>query len=311
MTDELHGTVVRLHGHHAWVKEAQGAEYLCAVRGKFKKGKRRDRSPLAVGDEIRFEKVTDTEEDEGRILEILERRTELYRTHPRFPRQRQVLAANIDLLVIVVGADRVLEQLITVDRLLISAFSQGLTPLLVINKTDLVNAEALSEIAKPYAEVVAEIFQVSASTGDLGRLPEQFKGKSAVFAGMSGVGKTSLMNAIEPGLDLRVGEVDRAGEGKHTTTNSSLIPLAGGLVIDTPGVRDFGFWNLELHEIALYYPDFEPFRDQCRFNTCTHRHEPQCAVKAAVEAEQLDWGRYERYLQVLRETWNELEARKP
>ncbi|MDC1142461.1 ribosome small subunit-dependent GTPase A [Planctomycetota bacterium] len=311
MSEVLQGTVVRLHGHHVWVKVSNGDEYRCAVRGKLKKGKRRDRSPLAVGDGLRFEKVTDTDELEGQILEIVERRTELYRTHPRFPRQRQVLAANIDFLVIVVGADRILEQLVTVDRLLISAFSQGLEPVLVVNKTDIVNLEALQEIVQPYESIVSGVYFTSAHTADLGALPTIFEGKSSVFAGMSGVGKSSLMNAIEPDLNLRVGEVDKIGEGKHTTTNASLIPLAGGLVIDTPGVRDFGFWNLELPELALYYPDFEPFREHCRFNTCTHRHEPQCAVQQAVEAEALDWGRYERYLQILRETWNELEARKP
>ncbi|MEE9311399.1 MAG: ribosome small subunit-dependent GTPase A [Planctomycetota bacterium] len=311
MSAFLQGTVVRLHGHHVWVRTESGDEYLCAVRGKFKKGKRRDRSPLAVGDVIHFEEVKDTDEDEGRILKITDRDSELYRTHPRFPRQRQVLAANIDLLVIVVGADRVMEQLITVDRLLISAFSQGLNPVLVFNKTDLVNAETLAEIAEPYAKVVTEIFFVSAEKSELGELPAVFAGKSSVFAGMSGVGKSSLMNAIEPGLNLRVGVVDKVGEGKHTTTNSSLIPLAGGLVIDTPGVRDFGFWNLELPELSLYYPDFEQFREHCKFNTCTHRHEPQCGVQMAVETETLDWGRYDRYLKILRETWNELEARKP
>lgn len=311
MSAFLQGTVVRLHGHHIWVRTSDSAEYLCAVRGKFKKGKRRDRSPLAVGDVIHFEKIADSSEDEGRILEITERRTELYRTHPRFPRQRQVLAANIDLLIIVVGADRVLDQLITVDRLLISAFSQGLEPVLVFNKSDLVDMETLKEIAEPYRNVLSKIFFVSAENRTLNGLPDIFEGKSSVFAGMSGVGKSSLMNAIQPGLNLRIGAVDKIGEGKHTTTNSSLIPLAGGLVIDTPGVRDFGFWNLELPELGLYYPDFESFREHCKFSTCTHRHEPSCGVKAGVEAEALDYDRYNRYLQILRETWNELESRKP
>jgi ribosome biogenesis GTPase len=115
------------------------------------------------------------------------------------------------------------------------------------------------------------------------------------------------MNALQPGLELRIGEVDAEGEGRHTTTHASLLPMAGGWVIDTPGVRDFGFWNVELHEISLYYPDFKPFREQCRFATCTHRHEPACGVQSAVKSGELDRGRYERYLAILRESWNQQE----
>ncbi|MCA8910945.1 MAG: ribosome small subunit-dependent GTPase A, partial [Planctomycetes bacterium] len=232
------GTVVRLHGHHAWVRSGD-TEYMCAVRGKFKQGKRKERSPVAVGDHVSFEPVADTE-NEGVLTELHERVTELYRAHPRFPHQRQVLAANIELLVIVAGADMLSEQLLTVDRLLISAYSQGLTPLLVINKTDLRPRIELEPLVKCYVDGGVEVEFVSAETGDLGALAGRFKDHTAVFAGPSGVGKSSLMNALEPGLDLRVGEVDKIGEGKHTTTHASLVPMAGGLVIDTPGVRDFG-----------------------------------------------------------------------
>lgn len=308
------GTVVRLHGHHAYVRAA-GAEFNCPVRGKFKQGKRKERSPLTVGDEVSFEPVDGGEQQEGRILEIAERRSELYRSHPRFPRQRQVIAANIDLLVIVAGADRLSEQLLTVDRLLISALSQGLRPIIVVNKMDLragsmeqptaLEQQTLFPEMAAYADF--EVFYTSAANGKLGGLATIFEGRTAVFAGQSGSGKSSLMNALQPGLNLRIGEVDKEGEGRHTTTHASLIPLAGGLVIDTPGVRDFGFWNLELHEISLYYPDWQQAREQCRFNTCTHRHEPACGVQAAVAAGQLDAGRYQRYLTILRETWNELQ----
>lgn len=301
----LQGTVVRLHGHHAWVRVGQ-TEHMCPVRGKFKQGKRKQRSPIAVGDVVSFTVISGGDQPEGQISEIAERRTELYRSHPRFPRQRQVLAANIDLLVIVIGAERIDEQLLTVDRLLISAYSQGLTPLIVVNKLDL---RPLAEIQADMAAYShCEVFYTSAETGALGDLPGRFQGKTSVFAGQSGVGKSSLMNALQPGLDLRVGVVDREGEGKHTTTHASLLPMAGGYVIDTPGVRDFGFWNLELHEISLYYPDWKAAREQCKFATCTHRHEPHCGVKAAVESRELDPGRYQRYLTILRETWNQQES---
>lgn len=294
------GTVVRLHGHHAWVR-AGDVEYKCNVRGKFKQGKRKERSPVAVGDEVTFT----PDGDEAVLQGIEERRSELYRAHPRHPNQRQVLAANIDLLVIVAGAERLDEQLLTVDRLLISAYSQGLDPLLVINKTDLVPRATLEPMLADYAAGGIDVEYVSAAKGEMGTLQPKFAGKSAVFSGQSGAGKSSIMNALEPRLGMRIGEVDKQGEGRHTTTSASMLPMAGGHVIDTPGVRDFGFWNLELHEISLYYPDWQPAREKCRFATCTHRHEPGCGVKAAVEAGKLSKDRYQRYATILRETWNE------
>jgi ribosome biogenesis GTPase len=293
------GTVVRLHGHHAWVRSGD-TEYKCTVRGKFKQGKRKERSPVAVGDEVEFT----VEGDEAVLQVISERRTELYRAHPRHPNQRQVLAANIDLLVIVVAADMLSEQLLTADRLLISAYSQGLTPVLVINKMDVAPADTRNLLAD-YVAGGIDVEYVSAERGEMGTLKPRFAGKSAVFSGPSGVGKSSIMNALEPGLGLRIGEVDREGEGRHTTTHASLVPMAGGFVVDTPGVRDFGFWNIEEHEISLYYPDWKQAREKCRFATCTHRHEPGCGVKAAVETGELSNARYQRYLQILRETWNE------
>jgi len=294
------GLVVRLHGHHAWI-DAAGIEYKCNVRGKFKQGKRTERSPVAVGDVVEFT----LEGDEAVLQAIGERCSGLYRAHPRHPNQRQVLAANIDLLVIVAGADNLDEQLLTVDRLLISAYSQGLTPLIVINKMDVAGPRVLAQL-EPYAKGGIVCHFTSVKQGILGPLKEEFANKVAVFAGPSGVGKTSIMNALEPGLGLRVGEVDREGEGRHTTTNASLLPMAGGYVIDTPGVRDFGFWNVELHEVSLYYPDWQDAREKCRFATCTHRHEPGCGVKAAVEAATLNYkDRYQRYLTIMRETWNE------
>ena len=279
---------------------------MCAVRGKFKQGKRKERSPVAVGDLVTFTPLPDNPDNEAQLEGVEERRTELYRAHPRFPRQRQVLAANIDLLVIVAGADLLSEQLVTVDRLLISAYSQGFTPIIVINKTDIVPRTELEPLLGDYAGVV-DIEYVSAEKGELGKLPGRFENKAAVFAGPSGVGKTSLMNALEPGLGQRIGRVDKEGEGRHTTTNASLLPMAGGQVIDTPGVRDFGFWNIELHEISLYYPDWQSAREACKFNTCTHRHEPDCGVKAGVESGSISKARYARYLTILRETWNEQE----
>lgn len=299
----VQGIVVRLHGHHAYVN-ALGREYLCPLRGRLKKGPRRDRSPVAVGDRVEITPIAGDGEPEAALEQVLPRKGELFRGHPHDRRMRQLMAVNVDMLVIVAGADRLTEQLITVDRLLATALLQSLTPVIVINKCDLVQQSALLPLLQPYINMGLAVHCVSAATGSLGDLAALFTGRTAVFAGQSGVGKSSILNALQPGLQLRVGEVDRDGEGRHTTTNASLLPLAGGFVVDTPGVRDFGLFDLKPEELSLAYPDFAEARQRCKYSTCTHRHEPHCAVKAAVARGEIDPGRYDRYLSILREEWN-------
>ncbi len=299
----LQGIVIRLHGQHACVA-AGDQQFLCTLRGRLKKGKRRDRSPVAVGDRVRITPIVGDGEPEAALEEVLPRKGELFRSHPHDRRMRQLMAVNVDMLVIVAGADRLSEQLTTVDRLLATALLQSLTPVIVVNKCDLVDRALLDPLLRPYIGMGLALYRVSASAGQLDGINALFAGRTAVFAGQSGVGKSSILNALQPGLKLRVGEVDRDGEGRHTTTNASLLPLAGGFVVDTPGVRDFGLFDIKPEELSLAYPDFASARQHCRFSTCTHRHEPHCAVKAAVISGEIDAGRYERYLSILREEWN-------
>lgn len=299
----LSGVVVRLHGHHAYVRTDQG-EYLCPVRGRLKKGRRRERSPIAVGDRLRIAPLAGAQQPEASIEELLPRRTELYRADPHDPRVRQVLAANVDLLAVVAGADLLEAQLATVDRLLATAHLQRFEPLLIVNKCDLRPRAELEQALAPYHAMHLRVLYTCAARGELDGLPQVLAGKCAVFAGMSGVGKSSLLNVLDPALSLRVGDVDRDGEGRHTTTHVSLLPLSAGWLVDTPGVREFAFYDLKPNELSLLYPDFAAARERCRFSTCTHRNEPHCGVKAAVEAGQIDQGRYERYLGILRDCWN-------
>lgn len=302
-TATLAGLVTRLHGQHAYV-QAGDVEYRCPLRGRLKKGRRRDRSPVAVGDRVSISPIAGDGEPEAALEEVHPRKGELYRSHTHDRRLRQLIAVNVDMLVIVCGADRLAEQLVTLDRLLASAYLQSLTPVIVINKCDMADNASTRAAMKPYAAIGVALHFTCATGRRLDGLETRFAGKTAVFAGPSGVGKSSLINALQPGLALRTGEVDRQGEGRHTTTNASLLPLAGGHVVDTPGVRDFGFYDMNLADLALVYPDFAQARARCKYADCTHRHEPHCGVKQAVQSGEIDKGRYERFLGILREEWN-------
>lgn len=305
------GIVISVHGNHALVKS--GDELVRVfVRGRFKKGKRKERSPMVVGDRVTFAPDEGVDPPEGALESVADRKTELYRAHPRFPRQRQVMAANVDKLLITCGVDRLDDQLLTLDRLLIGAQMQNLTPVIVFNKVDLPDAPEYESLAEVYRAVGHPVLFVSAATGaGVDALRAELRDCVSVFAGQSGVGKSSLLNALDESLELRTGEVDRIGEGRHTTTTSRLVESCGGWVVDTPGVRDFPFWDLELSELSLFYPDFAEHRVGCKYSACTHRHEPKCAVKDAVESGAIDKGRYQRYLTIMREEWNEENALKP
>lgn len=301
------GIVTRLHGRIAYVSD-DGCEFACEVRGKLKRGRRTARSPVAVGDRVTFEPLPG---GAGAIEAVHPRKGELCRPSPHNPRIKQLIAANVETLAIVIGADQVEAQLPTLDRLLATAYMQNLAPAIVVNKLDLAERDAVQAELAAYEKFGVPVLFTSAVTGrGLAELRQLLLGRVTAFAGPSGVGKSSLLNALRPALALRIREVSRRGEGRHTTTRAALLPVAGGWVVDTPGIREFGLWELELGELSLFYPDFAPYRERCRYGGCTHRHEPGCAVKAAVEGGDLDGGRYKRYLELLREAWNTQSRRR-
>jgi ribosome biogenesis GTPase len=232
---------------------------------------------------------------EGLIERIEPRRGVLSRT----ARGRQhVIVTNVDQLLIVASAAQPDLKPNLIDRMLVTAEKAGIRPVVCINKIDLVDPADLQPLVGVFAQMGYRVLLLSAETGQgVEALRQCVAGTESVVAGQSGVGKSSLLNAIEPGLQLRVREVSAESEkGKHTTTTAQLIPLSnGGWIVDTPGIRQFQLWDVIPEEVAGFYRDLRPYVNLCRFPDCTHKHEAGCAVKDAVADGRLDARRYESY----------------
>ena len=233
--------------------------------------------------------------ENGLIERIEPRRSVLCRTS----RKRQhVLVANVDQVVIVTSAAEPALKPNLIDRMVVEAERNRVRPILCINKIDLVEPADLQPLAGVFGQMGYQVLLISAEKGiGTGPLRRLLAGKASVVAGQSGVGKSSLLNSVEPGLGLKVGEVSEENQkGKHTTTSARLIPLAaGGYVVDTPGIRQFQLWDVIPEEVAGYYRDLRPYINLCRYPDCTHTHEADCGVKSAVADGRLDVRRYESY----------------
>lgn len=257
---------------------------------------RDDATVLAPGDEVQVVFAEDTPVVRG----IAPRRSKLSRlAHEHSALAEQVIAANVDLLVVVASAARPHFKPGLVDRYLIAAQVGRVEPVLVINKMDLVGSEPVQ--AGLYREIGMPVVPASCETGEgIDALREILAGKLSVVAGHSGVGKSSLLNKLDPSLALVVQEVSQYNEkGRHTTTNARLYTLADGIrIVDTPGARNLGVWNVSPEEVAYYFPELAEAAMGCRFRDCTHTHEPGCAVCAAIEAGDIPKARYASYLRI-------------
>ncbi|HUE71309.1 MAG TPA: ribosome small subunit-dependent GTPase A [Pirellulaceae bacterium] len=286
------GTILAMHGLTCQVRADDGTIINCAVRGVLKDLSTDQRHVIAAGDVVQFRPEGD---HDGMIERIEPRRSVLCRTSKG---RQQVLVANVDQVLIVSSAAEPTLKPNLIDRLLVEAERVRLKPIICINKIDLIDPADLMPLAGVYGQMGYEVLLLSAKAGiGIERLRIAVAGKSSVVAGQSGVGKSSLLNSIEPQLALKVGEVSAENQkGKHTTTSARLIPLArGGYVVDTPGIRQFQLWDVIPEEVSGYYRDIRPYISRCRFPDCTHQHEADCAVKDAVADGRLDARRYESY----------------
>lgn len=239
----------------------------------------------------------------GRIDRVLPRRTKLSRPDPHNPHLERVIAANVDAVVHVSAAKLPGIKPGLIDRFLIAIERGGADPILCVNKMDLLNDPAELSLLESHRRLGVPIVFCSATTAQgLDELRTLLQGKLCAFAGHSGVGKSSLMNALDPRLGLPTASMSVLGKGRHTTTSSALHELPGGLrVIDTPGIREFGLWKLTAEELRRYFHEFEPYVTRCRFRDCSHIHEPKCGVREAVAAGEVSESRYEAYCRIFGE----------
>ncbi len=295
------GLVLRLDGK-AVLLDVDGREVKAALRGKlFEKADREEKRPVAVGDRVRLL----LEGEEAVVTEVLPRRTTLCRVSAGEKKKKQVVAANVDQVAVVTSLRKPEPYPPLLDRILAGAVAGGIDPFLVFNKLDLDRKGTAAEWKKVYAPAGFPILFTSVpEKKGLEELRARLTGKTTAFAGPSGAGKSSLLNALQPGLELRTGEVGRKGvhPGRHTTTSAVLLRLSfGGYVVDTPGVRAFGTWGIERSELAHCFPEFRPYLGKCAFHDCSHTHEPDCAVRDAVEKGEIPLSRYRSYCSILEE----------
>lgn len=293
----LRGRVVRAHGNNLIV-HADDRMFQCVLRGKFKLEKGTQRMPVCVGDYVL---INTLDNENGAIEEVLPRESKLSRRAVSNVPLEQVMVANLDQMVAVFATETPRLNLRMLDRLLVSAEKERLESAVCINKCDLVNIENLEEIRTLYNRIGYRVVLTSAiSRIGLVQFCDVLKDKTSVLTGPSGVGKSTLLNEIQPRLQLRTLETStKTRKGQHATTFVQLIPLSfGGYVVDTPGLRQLSLWDISRRELDGFFPEMRGLIDQCRFSDCYHVKEPDCAVRKAVEDGQIDERRYDSYLRI-------------
>jgi ribosome biogenesis GTPase len=289
--------VVRVDGIACTVLLPDGTRRRARLAGKITR-QREATAPVAVGDEVILRRL----DDETDLVEaVVPRRTELVRAAAGGLRGKQVIVANLDLLVIVFALAQPAPIPARLDRMLVIAEQAGIPPLIVLNKVDLADEPAQADaVFALYRDLGYDLLATSTVTGQgLDELRRRLVGRVSALVGASGVGKSSLLNAIQPGLRLRAGEVSRVGKGRHTTSAADLLPLAdGGFVADTPGLKEIGLWGIDPDELISYFREFVPHLGGCRFARCSHRSEPDCAIRTAVAGGQIATSRYQSFLKL-------------
>lgn len=302
------GTVYKSTGSWYQVKSDEGKFYQCRIKGKFRIKGIKSTNPVAVGDRVEFklEENPSEEEETGVITGIKERENYIIRKSVNLSKQTHIIASNIDQAFLLVTLNNPPTFTTFIDRFLVTAEAYGIKAILLFNKIDTYKDEELDEVkylAAMYRSIGYECVGISAKTQkNVEKVKDLMKEKTSMISGHSGTGKSTLINAIEPKLDLKTMKIsEQHRQGQHTTTFAEMFDLEfGARIIDTPGIKGFGVVDIEKEELGDYFPEFFERKQDCKFNNCLHIDEPQCAVKEALEAEEIPWSRYKSYLQILK-----------
>lgn len=298
----MKGLVTRNTGSWYTVLTDDGQTVDCKIKGNFRLKGIRSTNPVAVGDRVN---ILINNQGTAFINEIDDRRNYIVRKSPNLSKQSHIIAANVDLAVLIATVDHPVTSTTFIDRFLASAEAYRVPALLVLNKTDLLDEDMLrfqQMMEDLYKNIGYDVIQVSAVTGKgIDSLKKMVKDKISVFSGNSGVGKSTLLNLLIPGINLRTAEIsEHHNTGMHTTTFSEMFKLPqGGWAIDTPGIKGFGSFDMEPTEICGYFPEIFRFSQNCKFSNCTHTHEPGCAVLDALEKHYIAQSRYVSYVGML------------
>lgn len=299
------GVVYKSTGSWYHVKSEDGVLHQCRIKGKFRMKGIKSTNPISVGDYVDFDLETKGDEEVGVINNIQERKNYIVRKSVNLSKQTHIIASNIDQVFLLITINNPLTLTTFIDRFLVTARAYSIDAILIFNKIDTYEIEERAEILylkDIYEAIGYQCIEVSSTENtNVELVKELMKDKVSMFSGHSGVGKTTLINAIEPGLDLKTKEIsDQHKQGQHTTTFAEMFDLSfGARIIDTPGIKGFGVVDMEKEELGDYFPEFFALKEHCKFNNCIHIKEPQCAVKAALEEEIISWSRYKSYLQIL------------
>ena len=299
---DLRGLVIKNTGSWYLVKTDEGTYVECKIKGNFRLKGIRSTNPVAVGDYVQ---IILNQEGTAFINEIEDRKNYIIRRSSNLSKQSHILAANLDQCMLVVTVNYPETSTTFIDRFLASAEAYRVPVNIIFNKADAYNEDELrylNGLINLYTTIGYPCFKISAKTGEgVDTIKEKLKGKITLFSGHSGVGKSTLINTILPELDIKTGKISAYhNKGMHTTTFSEMFPVPGnGYIIDTPGIKGFGTFDMEEEEIGHYFPEIFKVSANCRYNNCTHRHEPGCAVRDAVEQHYISESRYASYLNML------------
>ncbi len=299
----MKGIVTKSTGSWYTVMDEQGHRHECRLRGKFKIAGVKSTNPLAVGDQVEFQ--LDQGQQTATITGISDRRNYIIRKATNLSKQTHIIAANMDQAMVIATLAEPRTSTGFIDRFLVTCEAYSIPAIIVFNKSDLYDKESkdyIEQLTQMYRDTGYQTLIVSATKKEnLEAFENMLRGKTTLLAGHSGVGKSTLINAIEPSLNLKVQTISQAHlKGRHTTTFAEMFQLpGGGFIIDTPGIKEFGLVDFEPWDLSHYFPEMRALFNQCRFDNCTHHNEPGCKVKEAVENGKISILRYNNYLNML------------